>query len=91
MSAGVGRVQHTGDYYGVLRFQMEEYLQRLGGRATEGGGFVGAGWSATLQPAPWKQVGSLRVGGTSLSLLAEADTLEALLIRLHSMTLRGGG
>jgi hypothetical protein len=79
------------DYYGVPLWMMKEYLTQLGAAETTDGRFAGSGWQAALEPAPWKQIGSLRVGGTRARFTGDADTLAALFERLHWKTMRGGG
>lgn len=86
---------NTGDYYGVPLFLMQDYLRKLGGIEESPyrfrGQFDGSAWTADLAQAPWKHLGSLRVGGTTATFHAPQATLDALLARLHTMTLRGGG
>jgi molybdopterin synthase sulfur carrier subunit len=84
-------VEHSADYYGVPIFLMRDYLSRLG--AVEGPDltFSGDGWTAHLAQAPWKSLGSLRIGGATATVRGEEGVVEALLERLHLMTQRGGG
>lgn len=79
------------DYYGVPLFLMKDYLLRLGAGEAGENHFVGAGWSARLSKAPWKEIGSLRIGGTSAEFSGDGDALESLFERLHLLTMRGGG
>lgn len=83
------RVEH--DYYGVPVWLMQEYLLQLGGRLTEENQVEGDGWRAMLRPAEWRAIGSLRVGGATVTFEGEQATLDALFERLHWKTLRGGG
>lgn len=77
--------------YGVPLFLMRDYLARLGGVEQAEHRFAGEGWTATLEQAPWRQIGSLRVGGATLTLHGAPAVLDALRERLHWMTMRGGG
>jgi hypothetical protein len=79
------------DYYGVTRAQMRDYLSKVGATETSEGWFDGQGWSAAISPAPWKQIGSLRVGGTTVEFSGDEEAINAMLPRLHQMTMRGGG
>jgi len=81
----------TGDYYSVPLFLMQDYLRRLGAVEGPANSFTAAGWTAELRPAPWRHVGSLRIGGTTATFSGSQQTLDALLERLHLMTMRGGG
>lgn len=77
--------------YGVPLFLMRDYLLRLGGVEAPAQHFAGDGWTATLEQAPWRQIGSLRVGGTTVTFHGAPGTLDDLRARLHLMTMRGGG
>lgn len=79
------------DYYGVPLWMMKEYLAQLGAREVAENVFEGPGWQASLEAAPWKHVGSLRVGGTRAAFSGDSLALDALFERLHWKTLRGGG
>jgi molybdopterin synthase sulfur carrier subunit len=79
------------DYYGVPLWMMKEYLAQLGASEAGENVFEAQGWRAVIEPAPWKQVGSLRVGGTRATFRGEPQALAALFERLHLKTLRGGG
>lgn len=79
------------DYYGVPRFLMKDYLLRLGATETGEDAFAGDGWHAVLSQAPWKEIGSLRVGGTTAEFSGDGPALDALFERLHILTMRGGG
>ena len=79
------------DYYSVPVWMMKGYLEQLGGREQAENEFLGDGWRASLSAAPWRQIGSLRVGGTRAQFDGPPEVLAALFARLHPLTLRGGG
>jgi hypothetical protein len=79
------------DYYSVPVWMMKGYLEQLGGREVRDGYFEGDGWQAVLSAAPWRHIGSLRVGGTRAAFAGKDDVLAAFYIRLHQKTMRGGG
>ncbi|MGL4650399.1 MAG: hypothetical protein ACRC1H_13410 [Caldilineaceae bacterium] len=76
-------------------FLMQDYLRKLGGVEEPShhfaGVFAGGVWTAHLEQAPWKTLGSLRIGGARATFHGSQPTLDALLERLHTMTMRGGG
>jgi hypothetical protein len=94
-AAGAGDVPQEArephDYYGVPLWLMKEYLAQLGAAEGPDGRFEAPGWQALLEPAPWKTIGSLRVGGTRATFSGDAAVLAALFERLHWKTMRGGG
>jgi molybdopterin synthase sulfur carrier subunit len=79
------------DYYSVPLWMMRGYLEQLGGREVGENSFQGDGWQATLSAAPWRHIGSLRVGGTRAAFTGAPDALEAFYLELHKKTMRGGG
>ncbi len=88
-----GEVQPEGvfDYYSVPLWMMKGYLEQLGGREGAENVFAGDGWQATLSAAPWRHIGSLRVGGTRVAFTGTPPVLDALYVELHKKTMRGGG
>ncbi len=83
------RVEH--DYYGVPVWLMKEYLAQLGGRETDEAVVEGEGWRAVVRQSPRRHIGSLSVGGATVTFTGEQTTLDALFEKLHWKTLRGGG
>lgn len=85
----------THDYYGVPLWLMKEYLAQLGARASgldDGAELMEAdGWRAELRKAAPRHIGSLVIGGTTVTFSGEAQALAAMFERLHWKTLRGGG
>ncbi len=79
------------DFYGVPRFLMKDYLTVLGGREVGEDRFEGDGWQADLSQAPWRNLGSLRLGGTTVEFSGDPAAIEALLPELEKRTQRGGG
>ncbi len=79
------------DYYGVPLWLMKEYLTQLGAAEVAENRFEAPGWQAELRPAPWRQLGSLRVGGTQAAFTGDAAALAQMFARLHWKTQRGGG
>ncbi len=79
------------DYYSVPLWMMKGYLEQLGGREVAENTYAGEGWQATLSAAPWRHIGSLRVGGTRASFSGAPEALEPFYVRLHQRTMRGGG
>lgn len=82
-------VQH--DYYGVPDWLMVEYLTDLGGTETGKHHLAADGWSAVIRKAEPKHIGSLTVGGATVTFTGDPTALDALFERLHWKTLRGGG
>ena len=89
----------THDYYGVPLWLMKEYLAQLGARegAADSSAGNGAdvmeadGWRAELRKAAPRHLGSLVIGGTTVTFTGDAQALAAMFERLHWKTLRGGG
>jgi MoaD family protein len=79
------------DYYGVPMWLMKEYLASLGGVEEAGDCMTGEGWQAALRKANPREIGSLRVGGTTAEFSGDPDALDAMFEKLHWKTLRGGG
>jgi len=95
--------EQTHDYYGVPLWLMKEYLAQLGARegasdsksdskAGSGAEVMEAdGWRAELRKAAPRHLGSLVIGGTTVTFTGDAQALAAMFERLHWKTLRGGG
>lgn len=91
--------QQTHDYYGVPLWLMKEYLAQLGAydgdaenKAGDGTSVMEAdGWRAELRKAAPRHLGSLVIGGTTVTFSGDPQTLAAMFERLHWKTLRGGG
>lgn len=83
------RVEH--DYYGVPIWLMKEYLTQLGGGEIEADVIEGDGWRAEVRQAARRHIGSLSVGGATVTFTGAQSTLDALFEKLHWKTLRGGG
>ena len=49
------------------------------------------GWRAELRKAAPRHLGSLVIGGTTVTFSGDPQALEAMFERLHWKTLRGGG
>ena len=86
----------THDYYGVPLWLMKEYLEQLGAQASAEGDeaepvLVADGWRAELRKAAPRHLGSLVIGGTTVTFSGDAQALAAMFERLHWKTLRGGG
>ena len=91
--------EQTHDYYGVPLWLMKEYLAQLGARdcgasegANDGADAMEAdGWRAELRKAAPRHLGSLVIGGTTVTFSGDPQALAAMFERLHWKTLRGGG
>lgn len=83
--------EQTHDYYGVPLWLMKEYLGQLGARETAENVMEAAEWRAYLRKADPRRIGSLSVGGTTVTFSGNEQALEAMFERLHWKTLRGGG
>lgn len=81
----------THDYYGVPLWLMKEYLGQLGAQETNENQMAAEGWSATLRKADPRHLGSLVIGGTTVTFRGNEQALAAMYERLHWKTLRGGG
>ena len=79
------------DYYGIPIWMMKDYLAQLGARERAENVMQGAGWQAVLRKADLKHIGSLTIGGTSVSFSGDEDALRAMFDQLHWKTLRAGG
>jgi molybdopterin synthase sulfur carrier subunit len=79
------------DYYGVPIWLMKDYLSSLGAVEHEGNLMVADEWQATMRKAKPREIGSLRVGGTTVEFTGEPAALDAMFTKLHWKTLRGGG
>ncbi len=81
----------THDYYGVPLWLMKEYLAQLGAQETAENVLVADGWQATLRKATPRHIGSLVVGGATVTFSGDEQALAAMFAKLHWKTLRGGG
>ena len=85
----------THDYYGVPLWLMKEYLAQLGAQEGEANGAAEVmeadGWRAELRKAAPRHLGSLVIGGTTVTFSGDEQALAAMYERLHWKTLRGGG
>lgn len=81
----------THDYYGVPLWLMKEYLAQLGARETDENEMAAEGWNASLRKADLRHLGSLVIGGTTVTFRGDEQALAAMYERLHWKTLRGGG
>ena len=85
----------THDYYGVPLWLMKEYLAQLGAQEGEANGAAEVmeadGWRAELRKAAPRHLGSLVIGGTTVTFSGDEQALAAMFERLHWKTLRGGG
>ena len=79
------------DYYGVPLWLLKDYLTSLGGVEETEDRMTGEGWQARLRKAKPREIGSLRVGGTTAEFTGDPMALDALFEELHWKTLRGGG
>lgn len=79
------------DYYGVPLWLMKSYLADLGATEVSEQIMATDDWRAELSKAPVKRIGSLAVGGTTVSFTGDPAALASLFERLHWKTLRGGG
>ena len=79
------------DYYGVPLWLMKDYLSALGATEQDENVMVGDQWQACLRKAKPREIGSLRVGGTTAEFSGDPTALEAMFAQLHWKTLRGGG
>jgi hypothetical protein len=84
-------VSQTHDYYGVPLWLMKDYLGQLGAQETAENEMEGEGWRASLCKAAPRHIGSLTVGGTTVTFSGDEQALAAMFERLHWKTLRGGG
>ena len=83
--------EQTHDYYGVPIWLMKEYLEQLGAQEEAENVLVAEGWRAHLRKADPRHLGSLVIGGTTVTFDGDAQALAAMFERLHWKTLRGGG
>jgi hypothetical protein len=83
--------EQTHDYYGVPIWLMKDYLGQLGAQETSENEMEAEGWGASLRKADPRHIGSLVVGGTTVTFRGDAQSLAAMFERLHWKTLRGGG
>ena len=81
----------THDYYGVPLWLMKEYLGQLGAQEISENAMVAEGWRASLRKADPHHLGSLVIGGTTVTFWGDEQALAAMYARLHWKTLRGGG
>jgi molybdopterin synthase sulfur carrier subunit len=79
------------DYYGVPDWLMVEYLTDMGATETAPFELVADGWQAQIRKAVPKGIGSLKVGGSTVTFTGDAAVLTAMFEKLHWKTLRGGG
>lgn len=79
------------DYYGVPDWLMVEYLEDLGGRQTSPFVMEADDWRAVIRKAPQKGIGSLKVGGSTVTFTGAPSALKEMFEKLHWKTLRGGG
>lgn len=86
-----GDTDNVHDYYSEPLWMMKGYLEQMGGREVTENAFEGAGWQALLSAAPWRHIGSLRVGGTRAQFSGAPEVLEPFFVQLHQKTMRGGG
>lgn len=96
LDAAPDEVAVTHDYYGVPAWLMREYLTQLGASAqgdatADDTLWIGDGWHAQVHKAPVKRIGSLAVGGATVTFRGSQATLDNLFAELHWKTLRGGG
>ncbi len=89
-SAGKGGPQ-VHDYYGVPDWLMVEYLEDLGARQTSPFVMEADDWRAVIRKAKPKGIGSLRVGGSTVTFTGDPTLLDEMFEQLHWKTLRGGG
>jgi hypothetical protein len=83
--------EQTHDYYGVPIWLMKEYLEQLGAQEESENVLVAAGWRAHRRKADPRHLGSLVIGGATVTFEGDAAALAAMFERLHWKTLRGGG
>ena len=83
--------EHTHDYYGVPLWLMKDYLGQLGAQETGENEMSAEGWRASLRKADPRHLGSLVIGGTTVTFRGDEQALAAMYERLHWKTLRGGG
>jgi hypothetical protein len=83
--------EHKHEYYGVPLWLMKEYLEQLGARAGGEDVMEADGWRAQLRQAAPRHIGSLVIGGTTVTFHGDEKALESMFERLHWKTLRGGG
>lgn len=79
------------DYYGVPLWLMKDYLASLGAVEDEENVMTAEGWQASVRKATPREIGSLRIGGTTVEFTGDAAALDAMFEKLHWKTLRGGG
>jgi hypothetical protein len=79
------------EYHSVPDWLITDYLKDLGAVQTAPGELAGDGWRAVVGKAVPRRIGSLVVGGAAVTFTGEEPVLEALFVRLHRKTLRGGG
>jgi hypothetical protein len=83
--------EQTHDYYSVPIWLMKDYLGQLGAQETSENEMEAEGWGASLRKADPRHIGSLVVGGTTVTFRGDMQSLAAMFERLHWKTLRGGG
>jgi len=75
---------------GIPFFLLREYLEELGGRATNEHRVEGLGWQAELEKMEPFRLGSLAVGQTRLILEIEDQLADEFMERFALKTLRAG-
>ena len=75
---------------GIPFFLLMEYLEELGGTATDEGRVEGPGWRAVLERMEPFRIGSLSVGQTKVTLEIEDHLVDDLMERFSLKTLRAG-
>ncbi len=76
---------------GIPLWLLREYIQEVGGTASETEWLVGTGWRVRLTQVEDFALGSLRVGQVRVELEGETEAIERLRQRLAPKLLRGGG
>ena len=72
---------------GIPFFLLREYLEELGGTATDDGLVEGDGWTATLEKMEPFRIGSLSVGQTKVTLEIEDHLVDDFMGRFSMKTL----
>lgn len=73
------------------RARIMAYLVEAGGVTTDLQSVTGSGWSATLQPLPPAQVGSIRVPRDLLVIEGAEQRVRPIHAFMRQKTMRGGG